>query len=164
MIYLVGGSASFVAANVLGWVADRYGKLQVFMYCVFLSVLLVYVITNVPAIPFLFILVLFGFWFAFSTGRGVTAQAMISNVVAPEKRGSFMSFNSSVQQLGTSIAALVSGAIVTKGVDGKIHHYEWVGYMSIAVLLSCAWLARMIFRKSDDKTTVPVIVVANDKV
>ncbi len=163
MIYLIGGSASFVAANVLGWVADRYGKLRVFMYCVFLSVLLVYVITNVPAISFVFILVLFGFWFAFSTGRGVTAQAMISNVVAPEKRGSFMSFNSSIQQLGTSIAALVSGAIVTKGVDGKIHHYEWVGYLSIAVLLLCAWLARMIFRKTEEKTTAPVIVVTADK-
>ena len=163
MIYLIGGSASFIAANVLGWVADRYGKLRVFMYCVFLSVLLVYVITNVPAIPFVFILVLFGFWFAFSTGRGVTAQAMISNVVAPEKRGSFMSFNSSVQQLGTSIAALMSGAIVTRGVDGKIQHYEWVGYLSIVVLLLCAGLARMIFRRSDEKVTAPVIVVTTGK-
>lgn len=162
MIYLIGGSASFVAANVLGWVADRYGKLRVFMYCVFLSVILVYVITNVPPIHFVFILVMFGFWFAFATGRGVTAQAMISNVVAPEKRGSFMSFNSSVQQLGTSIAALVSGAIVTKGVDGRIYHYEWVGYLSIAVLLLCAWLARMIFRKFDEKTTSPIIVVTKD--
>ncbi|MBC7850671.1 MAG: MFS transporter [Chitinophagaceae bacterium] len=160
MVYLVGGIASFFAANFLGWMADKYGKLPVFLICIFFSTVLVYVITNVNAIPFSIILVLFAAWFVVSTGRGVTAQAMVSNVVPPEQRGSFMSFNSSFQQIGTSVAAIVSGYIVTKGSDGKIHHFEWVGYLSIIVLVMCALLGHLIFRKIDTKKTSTQVPIA----
>lgn len=159
MVYLVGGIASFFGANILGWIADKYGKLRVFLVCIFISTVLVYTITNVTAIPFVIVLVLFAAWFVASTGRGVTAQAMVSNVVPAEQRGSFMSFNSSIQQLGTTVAAIVSGMIVTKGSDGKIHHYEWVGYLSIIVLALCGWLSIMIFRKFDI-TKKPAVDVA----
>ncbi len=146
MIYLVGGIASFASANVLGWIADKYGKLPVFLISVLLSLFMVYGITHLTPIPFSIVLVLFGLWFVLSTGRAVTAQAMISNVVPPEERGSFMSFNSSVQQMGTSIAAVVAGAVVLKGADGKLIHYDWLGYLSILVLLIAAVLAFSIFR------------------
>lgn len=163
MIYLVGGISSFVAANLLGWIADRYGKLRVFIACVFLSMVLVYAITNVPAIPFTVILTMFGCWFAFSTGRGVTAQAMVSNVVEPEKRGSFMSFNSSLQQLGSSVAALVSGLVVIRNPSGRIEHYDLLGYLSIAVLMVCAWLAWKIFGRSELKKKASLAVAADRK-
>jgi predicted MFS family arabinose efflux permease len=145
MIYLVGGISAFFAANVLGYVADKYGKLKVFIFCCLASVGLVYVITNVPPIHFSLILALFAIWFIFSTGRGVTSQAMISNVVPPEQRGSFMNFNGSMQQLGTSVASLVGGLITAKAADGRILHYNWLGYLSIVVLLVCTVMARSIF-------------------
>ena len=147
MIYLVGGIASFASANILGWIADKYGKLRVFMASVGLSLFMVYGVTHLTPMPFSIVLVLFGLWFVLSTGRAVTAQAMISNVVPPEERGSFMSFNSSVQQMGTSIAAVVAGAVVLKGSDGKLIHYDWLGYLSILVLLIAALLAYVIFGK-----------------
>ena len=147
MIYLVGGIASFASANILGWIADKYGKLRVFMSSVGLSLFMVYAVTHLTPMPFSIVLVLFGLWFVLSTGRAVTAQAMISNVVPPEERGSFMSFNSSVQQMGTSIAAVIAGAVVMKGSDGKLIHYDWLGYLSILVLLIAALLAYVIFGK-----------------
>ncbi len=145
LIYLVGGIASFVSAYVLGYLADKKGKLRVFTVCVLLSLILVFSITHIDHYPFAWVLVLFGCWFVLSTGRGVTGQAMISNVVPPEQRGGFMSFNGSVQQLGTTAAALLAGFVVNRGADGKIHHYEWLGYLSIVVLLACVALARKIF-------------------
>ena len=72
---------------------------------------------------------------------------MISHVVEPQKRGSFMSFNSSIQQLGTSAASLIAGLIVIKGSKGEIFRYEWLGYISVAVLLGCVLLARKIFQQ-----------------
>lgn len=150
MIYLVGGLASFIAANLLGRIADKYGKLNVFSICIFISLPLVIGVTHVPAIPFWIILVMFAFWFTAATGRGVTAQAMISNTIKAENRGSFMSFNSSVQQLGTSFASLLAGIIVIKENDGKLHHYNWLGYISVLVLLGCLFLGRYIFK--EDKT------------
>jgi predicted MFS family arabinose efflux permease len=149
MIYLVGGIAAFFAANLLGKLADRHGKLKVFTICVLLSLPLVLVITSLPPIQFSIVLVLFAFWFTLSTGRGVTAQALVSNVVEPKKRGSFMSFNSSIQQLGTSAASLIAGLVVIKGEHGEIFRYEWLGYLSVLVLLSCVLIGHRIFRRID---------------
>jgi MFS family permease len=92
------------------------------------------------------VLVLFAIWFTLATGRGVTAQAMVSQVVPPASRGSFMSFNSSIQQLGTGAASLVAGWVVIRNADGKIQHYAWLGYISIGILLLCLLLGSIIFK------------------
>lgn len=146
MIYLAGGAASFIAANILGRWADKYGKLRVFVSCLLLSLGLVMLITHLPQVPFPIVLSFFAIWFVFSTGRAVTAQAMLSNVVPSAQRGSFMSFNSSVQQLGTSTASFVAGLVVTAGADGKLMHYGWLGWLSVAVLLVCLAVGMKIFK------------------
>jgi predicted MFS family arabinose efflux permease len=146
MIYLAGGAASFIAANILGRWADKYGKLRVFVSCLVLSLGMVMLITHLPQVPFPIVLSFFGIWFVFSTGRAVTAQAMLSNVVPAAQRGSFMSFNSSVQQLGTSTASFVAGMVVTAGADGKLVHYGWLGWLSVAVLLVCLAVGMKIFK------------------
>jgi MFS transporter, DHA1 family, inner membrane transport protein len=63
-----------------------------------------------------------------------------------------MSFNSSVQQLGTGMASLVAGFIVLEGAGGKIMRYSWLGYLSIVVLLICAWLGYKIFGRQKGLT------------
>ena len=154
MIYLVGGVASLVAAIYLGRISDKKGKLPVFSISVFFSLFMVIIITRMPTVPFTVVLVFFAIWFVVATGRAVTAQAMISEVVKPEQRGSFMSFNGSVQQLGTSIASVVAGFIVLKDKAGKIQHYEWLGYLSILVLLASLLLGRYLFSGMDKKESV----------
>jgi predicted MFS family arabinose efflux permease len=149
MIYLVGGIASFFAALLLGKTADNKGKLKVFSTCIICCLPLVLAITHMPPIAFGFVLCVFAVWFVLSTGRGVTAQAMVSNIVPPEQRGSFMSFNSSVQQLGTSVASILAGFLVTKLPDGKIGNYAWLGYVSVGILICCLLLARYLFAKMD---------------
>ena len=62
-----------------------------------------------------------------------------------------MTFNSSVQQLGTGIASLIAGFIVTKDSAGKLYRYEWVGYISIVVLLLGLLLGRYLFAEMDKK-------------
>lgn len=145
IIYLVGGLASFISANILGRLADRYGKMTIFTICIMLSLIVVFSITNMPSIPFALSLAIFAVWFILSTGRMVTANAMISNVVESEQRGSFMSFNSSVQQWGTSLASIIAGLVIIKGSDNKIHHYDWLGYLSILILVVALFLARRLF-------------------
>lgn len=149
LIYLVGGIAAFFASNILGRLADSYGKLKVFMICIVLSLPLVIAITHMPPVYFPVVLVFFALWFTVATGRGVTAQAMVSAVVGTQQRGSFMSFNSSVQQLGTGAASLIAGWIVIEGNGGKILHYSWLGYLSVIVLLVCAWLGLQVFRAQE---------------
>lgn len=151
LIYLVGGIASFVAAVFLGRLSDRIGKLTVFSYCVPLSFIMVVMITNLPSLPFSVVLSFFAIWFALATGRAVSSQTMVSNVTGSSNRGSFMSLNSSIQHLGTGVAALVSGYIVTEDKGGRLMHYEWVGYLSVIVLLAGFFLGRYLFRNTEEK-------------
>jgi MFS transporter, DHA1 family, inner membrane transport protein len=156
LIYLFGGIASLVAASILGRLSDKKGKLLTYIICVLLALPMVYGVTNIPRVPYFWVLLLFAAWFVVSTGRGITSQAMISNVVKPEFRGSFQSFNSGMQQLGTGLASVVTGFIVSKDPSGKILHYDWAGYLSIAVLFSTVFIAQRVF-KSFETINPPVI-------
>ena len=149
LIYLVGGIAAFFAANILGRISDRVGKMKIFKICLLLSIPMVIGITNLITIPYWIVLALFAAWFAVSTGRGVTSQAMVSNIADPKFRGSFQNFNSSAQQAGTGLASLVAGFVVYEQAGGKIGHYAWLGVISTGVLLMALLLAINIF--SDKK-------------
>jgi MFS transporter, DHA1 family, inner membrane transport protein len=160
LIYLVGGMASFLSANVLGKLADRKGKLKVFRVCVLLSLPLVLFLTNLPQMNFILVLVLFAVWFSLSTGRGVAAQAMVSNVIPAATRGSFMSFNGSVQQLGTSLASLLAGFIVVEMPGGKIGNYPVIGVVSVVVLSCCVLIGNKIFKETKPKEAQVLPVTA----
>jgi MFS transporter, DHA1 family, inner membrane transport protein len=149
MIYLFGGMASLISAIFLGRFSDKTGKLPVFLWSVFLSLFMVLLITAMPNVHFSVVLCFFAVWFVLATSRAITAQAMISEVVKSEQRGSFMSVNGSVQQLGSGLAALAAGAIVITEKSGKISNYNWVGYLSILVLFTSMLIGRYIFRKID---------------
>ena len=151
MIYLIGGIASLFAALYLGRVSDRIGKLPVFLFSVFFSLFMVLLITRMPDVHYSVLLGFFALWFMLATGRAVTSQAMISEVVKAEQRGSFMSINGSVQQLGSGFASLIAGAIVITEPSGKILNYNWLGYLSAVVLMSSFFLARNLFRNLDRK-------------
>ena len=144
MIYMVGGVCAMLSSTFIGKLADKHGKLKVFTVCLLLSLLPIFLITNMPRIPFYYVLIVFGFWFTFSTGRNIPAQAMISTVVNPAERGRFMSFNSSFQQLFTGAASIIAGLIVVRDAQGKIYHYQWVGYLSISIVFLCWFIGRML--------------------
>ena len=95
LIYVAGGVATLVSAPIFGRLADKYGKLKIMVITIFLTLPFIYLITNMPRIPFYFVLVATAIWFVVSNGRSIAAQAMISNVIEPQYRGSFMSLNSS---------------------------------------------------------------------
>lgn len=148
-IYLVGGIASFVSANFIGKLADKYGKLSIFTICVFAALPMIYILTHIPhQANQIAVLALFALWFVASTGRGVAGSAMVTSVVDAEHRGSFQSFNSSMQQLGTGIASFLAGVIIVKNPENQsLSHYDILGYLSIFALLLCVFLARNIFKK-----------------
>jgi predicted MFS family arabinose efflux permease len=151
LIYMVGGVCALFSSAIIGRMADRYGKLPVFITCLFLSLIPIFLITDMPAIPFYLMLAIFGFWFTFSTGRNIPAQAMITTVVNPAQRGQFMSFNSSFQQLFTGLASIIAGLIVVKSPEGKILNYNWVGYLSALIVFSTFFFALSLARKQQLK-------------
>lgn len=153
LVYMVGGMASFVASPIIGRLADKYGKHRVFYIFCLLSLIPIFLITNMPAIKYYYVLVVTGTWFALSTGRGIPAQAIISNVVRSEQRGSFMSFNSCVQQLFTGMASLIAGLIIVVAPSGRVLHYNMAGYLSMVIVAACIFIARTIHVQSETNTT-----------
>ncbi|MBC7475814.1 MAG: MFS transporter, partial [Candidatus Sericytochromatia bacterium] len=75
------------------------------------------------------------------TGRIIPSTAMITGSVKPENRGAFMSINSSIQNMGSGIAAIISGLIVYKSSTGQLVNYQIVGYIAIFATLVCVYLA-----------------------
>lgn len=147
MIYMVGGVCALISSSIIGRLADKYGKFRIFAICLVLSLIPIFFITNMPAIPFFMVLAVFGFWFTFSTGRNIPAQAMISTVVNPAQRGQFMSFNSSFQQLFTGLASVIAGFIVVQDSKGRILNYNWVGYLSVTIVFGTLFLAGNLARR-----------------
>lgn len=132
-IYLVGGSLTFFSAPLIGKLADKHGRKRVFTIAAVLSIIPLYLITNLPPIPITLALVVSGLFFILISGRMIPAQALMTSIVKPENRGSFMSLNSSVQQLGLGIASFIAGNIVYTDALGKIQNYQYVGYIGIAL-------------------------------
>lgn len=147
MIYMVGGLCVLLSSTYIGKLADKHGKFKVFSISLVISLLPIFIITDMPVMPFYLALAVFGFWFTFSTGRNIPAQAMISTVVNPAQRGQFMSFNSSFQQLFTGMASIIAGLIVTEDAKGHILRYNWVGYLSVLIVFSTLFLAKSLARR-----------------
>lgn len=145
-VYLFGGIAAFFSANIIGKLSDKYGKFKFYVICTLASLPLVIFITNMPDLPMYVVLIVFSFWFVFATGRGVCAQALVSNVSKPEFRGSFQSFNSFMQQMGTGAASLVAGFVVVANEKGVLLHYPILGYLSVLVLGSTLVIGYSIFK------------------
>jgi predicted MFS family arabinose efflux permease len=141
LIYLVGGLATLITAQIVGKTADKYGKRQVFVAAALISLLFVVLITSMQAMPLVFVLTVFGLWFSASTGRTVPGQAMITQSVTIQTRGSFMSLNSCVQSLGTGLASLLSGWITYSDANFATHNYNWLGYISVSLIIICIFLS-----------------------
>ena len=147
LIYLVGGLCSLVSAQIIGKLADSYGKRNVFVWAALISIVFVVLITNMPHWQLFIVLGIFGFWFSSSTGRTVPGQAMITQAVNTKTRGSFMSLNSCVQSLGTGFASLMSGWITYSDAKFAIHNYNYLGYISVVLILSCVMISYRLERK-----------------
>ena len=146
-IYFAGGLTTLFTAQVIGYLADKHGKKRVFTVLAFISIVPILVTTHLPRVPLPWVLASTVSFFVFVPGRFGPAMALMTGSVSPRLRGSFMSFNASVQQLGSGVAAYIAGLIIGRAGDGTLTRYGWVGWLAagftlLAILL--AWHIRVI--------------------
>lgn len=139
-IYLVGGGLTIFSSPIIGKLADKYGRQRLFMYGAAFSIIPLLIITNLVPIPIYFVLTITGVFFISITGRMIPAMSLMTSIVKPENRGSFMSLSSSVQQLSAGIAAYVSGNIVIQSTTG-LQNYNYVGYLAVAATLVAIFMS-----------------------
>lgn len=139
--YLGGGAATLFTAPVIGRLADRVGKFPAFAGVAALSTVPILLLTHLPVVPLWMGVLVMTFFMVCVSGRFIPAMALTSMVIPPDRRGRFMSINVSVQQLGSGLAALVSGLMLGHDAAGRLVHYERVGYLAAGATLLAIALA-----------------------
>jgi predicted MFS family arabinose efflux permease len=148
-MYLWGGLATLVTLTVFGRLADRFGKLPVFWVLGLLTAVPILLSTNLaPGLHLGWVLAVTTLFMVVASGRMVPAMALITASSAPRYRGSFMSVNSSVQQLALALAAILGGLILGQSpageggaeASGPLTGYDMVGWLAAGVAVLSVYL------------------------
>jgi MFS transporter, DHA1 family, inner membrane transport protein len=144
LIYLVGGFVTFFTSPFIGKYSDKFGKKKIYILFAILILPMILIVTNLPSIPVPLALVITSILFIIIGGRVIPATATVTSTVEPKQRGSFMAFNSSIQQLGSGIAAFIAGAVVIKNSSGTYEHFNYVGYLAVIInIISIVVISRI---------------------
>ena len=149
-IYMAGGAAAFFSSRIIGRMADRYGKRDLFRVLVVLSMLPVLFITHLPHLPFAVLLLFFPFFMVLVAGRMIPMQALLTTVPEPAQRGAFLSANSALQALGNGCGAWLAGLMLSSTATGEISGYGTVGLCAAGLLLPVLWWVGKV-RAADDQ-------------
>ena len=146
-IYLIGGLLTVFLLPFFGRLADRHGHAKVFTIASLFALFSIFAITNLPAVPMALALCATSSFFVVASGRNVPAMTMVTSVVKPESRGSFMSVRASVQEMALALSSIFAGLIITENGDGSLANYQYVGYIAIVmsvVAIAVAWRLKLV--------------------
>lgn len=141
LIYFVGGMCTIVSARLIGRLCDKIGSFRVFRVLALISIIPIFLLTNLPVVPLSIALVVTTLFTMIGSGRFIPAMTLVSAVVKPEDRGTFMSLENSARQLSSGAASQVAGLIIGSSAAGFLTHYDIVGYIGIAFTLIAIYIA-----------------------
>ena len=145
LVYLIGGIATIITNPRIGRWADQTNKHRVFTILASLSIIPILVLTNLPPVPLWMALVVTGLFFILAGGRMVPSTAIVTSVIKPRNRGSFMSLNSSVQNMTAGLTSIVAGVLVTVPKGGHHVYGFWkVGLIGALFTVIAMWLMNKI--------------------
>lgn len=141
-VYLITGACTIFFGPLIGKATDKFGKFRVFGFGTAVSIAIVLIYTQLQAVSLPLLIVINATLFVGIFSRMIAFQALVSAVPAAHQRGSFSAISASIQQLSGGVASVAAGHIVSIGVDGKLLHFEVVGYVVTAtslVALALVW-------------------------
>jgi predicted MFS family arabinose efflux permease len=140
-IYLAGGTCTIISARIIGKACDRVGSYKVFRLVAILSIFPIFFLTNLPEVPLALALLSSSCFMMTGSGRFIPAMTIVSAVVKPQDRGTFMSLENSARQLSSGAASQIAGLIIGSGVAGAMTNYNIVGYIGIATSFVAIYIA-----------------------
>ncbi len=146
-IYLVGGTCTIIAARIIGKLSDKIGSFQVFKYLALISILPLLILTHLPPVPLWIALCTTSAFMMFGSGRFIPAMTLVSAVVKPQERGTFMSLENSARQLSSGAASQLAGLILGTTAAGAMTNYGTVGFIGVSTTLTGIFIAYKIKTK-----------------
>ncbi|HTM92303.1 MAG TPA: MFS transporter [Flavisolibacter sp.] len=139
MIYVIIGICSMITLPLIGKLSDRIGKLTTFIAGSILASIMVIIYTNLTPIPVWQVIIISALMFAGVMSRMIPSQALMTAVPKIQDRGAFMSINSSLQQIAGGVASVIAGMIILQQPDGKLSHFNTLGYVVVGVMVICVF-------------------------
>lgn len=146
-IYLAGGACTIISARMIGKACDRVGSFKVFRLVAIFSIVPIFILTNLPAVPLALALCSSSIFMMTGSGRFIPAMTIVSAVVKPQERGTFMSLENAARQLSSGVASQAAGLIIGSTAAGAMTNYNVVGYIGIATSLIAIYIAYTIKNK-----------------
>lgn len=146
-IYLAVGACTIISARLIGKACDRVGSFKVFRFMALISIFPIFFLTNLPPVPLALALISTSFFMMTGSGRFIPAMTMVSAIVNPKERGTFMSLENASRQLSSGVASQMAGIIITSSATGALSHYNVVGYIGIGTSLVAIYIASRIKTK-----------------
>ena len=141
-VYLITGLCTIFVGPMIGKAADAFGKFPVFVLGTVLSMIMVLIYTHLGPVSLWVLIVVNAVMFVGIFSRMIPFQAMVSSVPPSVQRGAFNAISASIQQLAGGVASVIAGHIVALAPDGKLLHFDVVGYVVVAtslVAFSLVW-------------------------
>jgi predicted MFS family arabinose efflux permease len=134
VLYLVGGSVSFVVMRFVGRLVDAFGSARVGTLGALGLALVVYLgfVRFPPPIP---VIAIFVSYMVVSSLRNVSYNTLTSKVPAPDERARFGSVQSAVQHLASAAGAFASAQLLVEldSPPGALGGIPTLGWLSIAL-------------------------------
>jgi len=140
-LYLVGGICTIISSRIIGKACDRLGSIKVFTYLALISIFPMLLMTNLPPAPLWAACLTSAFFMVFVSGRFIPAMTLISGVVKPKERGTFMSLENAFRQLGAGVSSQLAGIIITTGAAGQMVGYNYVGFIGVGTSFIALFVA-----------------------
>ena len=151
ILYGVTGFFSIGFGFLTGVLSDKIGKFKVFVIGSVISMIMVGVYTSLGITALWIAITINVILFIGISARMISASALMTAIPEPQDRGAFMSINSSVQQISGGVASAVAGLIVVQESNGRLAHYEALGYVVIGSMVLVTWLVYIINRMVESK-------------
>src|SRR5580704_12178222 len=145
-IFLSGGLCTLFSMNLIGRLADMYGRMRLFTIMAILSSGAVVWLTHLSSEPALLTVAVTSVFMVTMTGRFVPAIAMITGSVEARHRGGFMSLNSCVQQTFSGLGTSFGGYLIIDRVHQPLQNYGLIGWIAAGIAIACIGLAARLRR------------------
>jgi len=151
-IYLVTGLFTVFVGPVVGRVSDSFGKFNTFCAGSLVSFIMVAIWTNIGHTPLFEVIIINVVMFVGIFSRIIPSQALISAVPEVTKRGAFNAVNASLQQFAGAISAAIAGWVIVEQPNGTLLHFNWLGYIVMAILLVSVTLMYFLHKSVPERT------------
>jgi DHA1 family inner membrane transport protein len=140
-IYIAGGLCTVISARFIGKMCDKVGSFKMFRIVAMLSIFPILILTNLPPLPLALALCSTSLFMMTGSGRFIPAMTLVSAVVKPTERGTFMSLENSARQLSSGLASQLAGLIIGSSAAGALTHFNIVGFIGIGTSILAIFIA-----------------------